>query len=97
MADGRLVKLFDSKAGGLTAYQFDVSEKFAYYYAHLDHYAAGIVEGMFLKRGDPIGYVGSTGNADPAAPHLHLAIFALTSEKQWWKGEPVNPYPLLRR
>lgn len=95
VADGKIAKLFDSKPGGLTVYQFDASEKFAYYYAHLDRYAAGIREGTVLKRGDLVGYVGTTGNADPATPHLHFAIFELGPEKQWWKGTPINPYPLL--
>jgi murein DD-endopeptidase MepM/ murein hydrolase activator NlpD len=93
--DGKVVKLFDSKAGGLTLYQFDPAEQHAYYYAHLDKYADGIKEGMQLKRGDLLGYVGATGNADPNAPHLHFAVVALTPEKQWWKGTPINPYPLL--
>jgi murein DD-endopeptidase MepM/ murein hydrolase activator NlpD len=94
-ADGKVVKLFTSKPGGLTVYQFDPSEKYAYYYAHLDRYAEGVQEGSVLKRGDLVGYVGSTGNADPNAPHLHFAVVELTPEKQWWKGTPVNPYPLL--
>lgn len=93
--DGKIVKLFNSKPGGITLYQFDPTEKYAYYYAHLDRYAEGIKEGMLVKRGDLIGYVGATGNADPNAPHLHFAVVALTPEKQWWKGTPVNPYPML--
>lgn len=93
--DGKIAKLFNSKPGGITLYQFDPAEKYAYYYAHLDRYADGIKEGMQVKRGDLIGYVGATGNADPNAPHLHFAVFALTPEKQWWKGTPVNPYPML--
>ena len=93
--DGKIVKLFNSKPGGITLYQFDPAEKYAYYYAHLDRYADGIKEGMQVKRGDLIGYVGATGNADPNAPHLHFAVVALTPEKQWWKGTPVNPYPML--
>ncbi|WP_296952545.1 M23 family metallopeptidase [uncultured Massilia sp.] len=96
-ADGKVAKLFTSKPGGLTVYQFDPTEKYAYYYAHLDRYADGLQEGATLKRGDLVGYVGSTGNADPNAPHLHFAVFELTPEKQWWKGTPVNPYPLLAR
>jgi peptidoglycan LD-endopeptidase LytH len=88
--------LFNSKAGGLSIYQFDPSEAYCYYYAHLDSYADTIREGAPVKRGDIIGYVGSTGNASADAPHLHFAIFQLTSEKQWWKGEPINPYPILK-
>jgi len=95
-ADGKLVKLFTSKPGGLTLYQFDPSEKYAYYYAHLDRYADGVQEGQMLHRGDLIGYVGSSGNADAKAPHLHFAVFELTPQKQWWQGTPVDPYPLLK-
>jgi murein DD-endopeptidase MepM/ murein hydrolase activator NlpD len=94
-ADGKLVKLFNSKPGGLTVYQFDPSNTYAYYYAHLDRYADGIKEGMQLKRGDLIGYVGSTGNARAEAPHLHFAVVELTPAKQWWKGTSIDPYPML--
>ena len=95
VGDGRIVKLFDSKPGGLTLYQFDASETYAYYYAHLSGYAPGIIEGAQVVRGELIGYVGSTGNANPAAPHLHFAIFELGAQKNWWQGTPINPYPLL--
>ena len=94
--DGTVAKLFSSKAGGLTIYQFEPSGMFTYYYAHLDRYADGLKEGQAVKRGQVIGYVGSTGNAAEDAPHLHFAIFRLTAERQWWKGEPINPYPVLR-
>ncbi len=95
VADGKIVKLFNSKPGGLTVYQFDPTEKFAYSYAHLDRYAPGLTEGMRVKRGDLLGFVGTTGNADPKTPHLHFAIFALGTKKEWWKGSPINPYPML--
>lgn len=91
--DGRVAKLFNSKRGGLTVYLFDSAQKLAYYYAHLDRYAPGLAEKQELKRGEVLGYVGSTGNADPAAPHLHFAIFALGPEKRWWQGTAINPYP----
>jgi len=66
---------------------------YCYYYAHLDAYAEGLREGMRVESRDVIGFVGSTGNADPGAPHLHFAIFKLGPEKQWWKGKAVDPYP----
>jgi murein DD-endopeptidase MepM/ murein hydrolase activator NlpD len=94
--DGTIQKLFTSKAGGLTIYEFEPSGTFCYYYAHLDGYAEGLHEGQAVHKGDLIGYVGSTGNASPDAPHLHFSIFRLTPERQWWKGEPIDPYPALR-
>ncbi len=92
---GRVAKLFASRAGGLTVYQFDRDEKYAYYYAHLDHYAAGLKEGTLLARGEVLGYVGTTGNAPPSAPHLHFTILRLGDDRKWWKGAAVNPYPFL--
>lgn len=93
--DGRIVKLFLSKPGGITLYQFDTTGQFAYYYSHLDRYADGVAEGQTVRRGSVIGYVGSTGNARPDAPHLHFAIFRLGPEKKWWQGEPINPFGYL--
>jgi murein DD-endopeptidase MepM/ murein hydrolase activator NlpD len=95
VADGHVEKLFDSERGGLTVYQFEPSGRWCYYYAHLQRYAPGLVEGAAVERGQVLGYVGSSGNADPAAPHLHFAVFELGPERQWWAGTPVNPYPLL--
>ena len=94
--DGRIAKLFLSKPGGITVYQFDPGTEFAYYYAHLDRYADGLAEGMAVKRGDVIGYVGNTGNAAGGAPHLHFAVFRLGPERQWWQGTPLNPFGLWR-
>jgi len=95
VADGVIKKLFLSIPGGKTIYQFDPSETWCYYYAHLDRYAEGIKDGVIVRGGELIAYVGSTGNANADAPHLHLAIFRLGPEKQYWKGNPVDPYPQL--
>lgn len=95
VADGTVEKLFNSERGGLTVYQFDPNGTYCYYYAHTERYADGLAEKQAIKRGQVIGYVGSTGNADPAAPHLHFEIHRLGPEKQWWKGEVLNPYPVL--
>lgn len=95
VADGHIEKLFTSERGGLTIYQFEPSGRVAYYYAHLQSYAPNLVEQQQIKRGQVIGYVGSTGNASPQAPHLHFAVFLLGPEKRWWEGQAINPYPLL--
>jgi peptidoglycan LD-endopeptidase LytH len=92
---GDIRKLFTSVQGGLTIYQFDPDEVWCYYYAHLDRYADDLHEGQRVKAGDVIGYVGTSGNAPPGTPHLHLAISKIGPDKRWWKGTPVNPYPVL--
>ena len=95
VVSGTIRKLFLSKPGGNTIYLFDEMEMYCYYYAHLDGYAGGLREGMRVGRGDVIGFVGSTGNADARSPHLHFAIAQLGPEKQWWRGQPVDPYSFL--
>ncbi len=97
MDDGVIRKLFTSVRGGLTIYQFDPSETYCYYYAHLDHYATGIKEDMPVRRGQLIGYVGTTGDAPPDTPHLHLEIMRLGADKHWWQGTDINPYPVLKQ
>ena len=92
---GTIAKLFTSKAGGLTIYQYDPTGRLCYYYAHLERYADGLKDGQAISQGDVIGYVGTTGNAPPDLPHLHFAIARASDIRDWWKGTPVNPFPLL--
>jgi len=93
--DGRLLKLFNSRPGGLMIYTTDASERFILFYGHLDGYAEGLTDGMRLTRGQVIGYVGTTGNAPPGAPHLHFGILRGNPAVSWSEGTPVNPYLLL--
>jgi len=94
--DGTVARLFLSDAGGITVYQFDPTKTYVYYYAHLERYAEGLKEGAPVKRGQVIGYVGTTGNAPRDTPHLHFAIFQMTEEKKWWEGTPIDPYSVLK-
>jgi murein DD-endopeptidase MepM/ murein hydrolase activator NlpD len=93
--DGTVRKLFTSRAGGITIYEFDRAQEKVYYYAHLDRYADGLEEGDAIARGAVIGYVGTTGNAPVNSPHLHFAIEILPPTKEWWKGTAVDPFPIL--
>jgi murein DD-endopeptidase MepM/ murein hydrolase activator NlpD len=95
VTEGVLQKLFLSKPGGITIYEFDPQGTYCYYYAHLERYAEGLHEGMPVSQGEVIGYVGTSGNAPPSTPHLHFAIFRLGPEKHWWQGTAINPYPAL--
>jgi murein DD-endopeptidase MepM/ murein hydrolase activator NlpD len=95
-AEGTVEKLFFSNGGGgITAYVRSPDRAWSYYYAHLDRYAPGLAEGQQVRRGDPIGFVGSTGNASPDGPHLHFAISRMGPGDGFWQGTPINPYPLL--
>lgn len=93
---GRVLRLFDSKPGGLMVYATDSSERFILMYGHLDAYQPGLAAGQPLRRGQPLGIVGTTGNAPANVPHLHFVVARSANVKDWWKGTPVNPYPLLR-
>jgi len=93
--DGTIKKLFFSVRGGVTIYQFDPTNTYCYYYAHLQQYAPDAEEGQAVKRGDTIGYVGSSGDASASDPHLHFEITKLGAEKRWWEGTSIDPYPIL--
>ena len=96
VADGIVEKLYFSQGGGGTsAYVRSPDGRWSYYYAHLSAYAPGLREGKRLRRGTPVGYVGFSGNANPAGPHLHFAINRMSPGEKWYQGAPVNPYPLL--
>jgi murein DD-endopeptidase MepM/ murein hydrolase activator NlpD len=94
--DGRVEKLLESRAGGLTIYQSDPANRHIYYYAHLDGYAQGLGEGDRVRRGEVIGFAGTTGNAPRDVPHLHFAIFVLDERGRWWEGTPIDPYLVYR-
>ena len=93
---GQVLKLHNSVAGGLSIYVADPSQRFIMLYAHLDRYRPGLAAGMPVRKGELLGYVGSTGNANPAAPHLHFAIARSDNMKEWWKGTPLNPFLVWR-
>ena len=94
-ADGVVERLHRSSLGGITAYVRSTDGHWVYYYAHLDSYAPGLQAGQLIRRGDLIGHVGSTGNAQAAWPHLHFAMYRMSPGARWYQGRAINPYPLL--
>ena len=97
VAEGEIIKLFESEKGGITIYQSSKDRKLIFYYAHLQRYADGLVVGKTVWQGETIGYVGDTGNAGAGNYHLHFSLMVTNNPKRHWEGTNVNPYPLLNR
>lgn len=94
--NGKLARLFTSKAGGLTIYHVDPSNQYVYYYAHLEKYADGLKDGDQLKKGQVIGYVGTSGNAPENTPHLHFSVGVMGPDKKTWQAADVDPYEVFK-
>ena len=94
--DGVIRRLSSNALGGITIYATDPDERFVYYYAHLDGYAPDLRVDQRVQRGDVLGYVGTTGNAPPTAPHLHFQIMRLLDRDRLWDGVPIDPRPFLQ-
>ena len=95
-AAGTVEKLFRSDAGGNTIYVRSPDRTTIHYYAHLDRYADGLREGQTVTQGQVLGAVGSTGDANPDAPHLHFEIMQTTPKAKWYEpATSIDPYPLL--
>jgi len=95
--DGKIARLWLSKAGGNTIYELDPSGKYSYYYAHLEGYAPGLTEGAKVSRGQVIGYVGTSGDAPPNSPHLHFSFSKLRTPGVWWPGASIDPYNVFKK
>ena len=91
---GRILRVKTNALGGNTIYATDPQGRIVYYYAHLDAYQDGVVDGLVVARGDTLGFVGTTGNAPRDTPHLHFQVMRMPADGKYWDGEPINPYPL---
>jgi peptidoglycan LD-endopeptidase LytH len=93
--DGRVLRMRSNSLGGITVYALDAGERFVYYYAHLERYAATLSEGKIVSKGEVIGYVGTTGDAPRNLPHLHFQLMKRPNSARWWDGTPIDPLPFL--
>ncbi len=95
---GKVMRLRQNAAGGITAYLIDDEGRYVYYYAHLSHYSDRITEGLDVPQGFVIGYVGTSGNAPPDTPHLHFQAMRLVpGQRDWWNGTPVDVRPFMTK
>lgn len=84
--DGFVYRIGESKLGGKTVWIVGAGGR-AYYYAHLEDYAADLNVGDFVTRKTVLGFVGNTGNAKGTPPHLHFGVYT--------SAGAINPLPLL--
>ncbi|MBW8361239.1 MAG: M23 family metallopeptidase [Kaistella sp.] len=85
--DGFVTRTGNSGLGGKQVWLRDGILGNSLYYAHLD--SIMVEGGKQVKAGDTLGTVGSTGNAEGGAPHLHFGIYSA--------GGAVDPYPFIQK
>jgi len=82
-----VVRSANNSLGGLSV-KVVMPDATYFYLAHLSGLVDGFVDGMPVRTGDIVGYVGNSGNARSTPPHVHVGIYPLG-------GAPVDPKPIL--
>ncbi len=92
--DGEITRISKERRGGNAIYQKDSTGQYLLFYCHLSRYADGIESGRRVRKGEVIGYVGSTGHVI-GGPHLHFSITRVPEDTaNFRKGLAINPYLL---
>jgi murein DD-endopeptidase MepM/ murein hydrolase activator NlpD len=86
-SDGFVVGVREGGIGGKTIWLRPEGKNYTLYYAHLDKQL--VHEGQRVKKGDEVGTVGNTGNAQYTPSHLHFGIYTF--------GGAVDPLPFVNR
>lgn len=87
VSDGVVTSVGNGGKGGKCVWIKSASHPWTAYYAHLDKHK--VYEGQLVKKGQVIGTVGNTGNAQYTPSHLHFGIYTD-------KGA-VNPLPYVKK
>jgi murein DD-endopeptidase MepM/ murein hydrolase activator NlpD len=88
VTDGTLRRVGTARVPGNRLYLHTENGDY-FFYGHLSSFTSDAREGARVKAGQPLGFVGSTGDAEPTPPHVHFEVHP-------GGGGPVNPYPFLR-
>jgi murein DD-endopeptidase MepM/ murein hydrolase activator NlpD len=79
-ADGQVKEVSSiSHFGNMVRISHDSNDEYITLYAHMQK--AAVTQGQAIKRGDVIGYMGSSGRS--TGPHLHYEVHH--------NGRPVDP------
>jgi murein DD-endopeptidase MepM/ murein hydrolase activator NlpD len=87
-ADGVVSRMTIDSAVSGTALRVTTTGGTFFFYAHLDRFVPHLADGDRVARGDVLGFVGTSGNAEGTEPHLHYEIHPLG-------GAAVDPVPYL--
>lgn len=90
VVNGVVERVGTDRLGGIKLWLRSPGDNWTYYYAHLSGYAKGIRNGLAVRKGQVLGYVGNSGNARTTPSHLHF-------ETHVPNGRAVSSYPILRR
>ena len=92
-----IARLFFSRAGGITVYQFDPSERYCYYYAHLDRYAEGLREGQIASTEARSSATLAFRAMPPKTRRIcTLPCSASPRRSVGGKAAPIDPYDVLK-
>jgi murein DD-endopeptidase MepM/ murein hydrolase activator NlpD len=93
VTDGTLLLVGWNSLGGNRLWLRD-DEGNEFYYAHLSAFSPLAADGVRVRAGDVLGFVGTTGDAVGTPPHLHFEIHP--AELLWLGYDGViNPYSYL--
>jgi peptidoglycan LD-endopeptidase LytH len=95
--DGKVVRKGWSTLGGWRLSIRTPDNKIVFYYAHMSAYANGVTDGATIKKGQLIGFVGSTGYGPEGTSgkfvnHLHFGMYDASTST--WVA--MNPYTYLK-
>lgn len=93
VASGTLFEIGWNARGGHRLWLRDAAGT-TYYYAHLDAFTAAARTGARVHVGQPLGTLGSSGDAEHTPPHLHFEVHPAALAPLGYDGA-VNPTPFL--
>ena len=106
VTNGVLSRVGYEKIGGNRLWLLD-SHGNQFYYAHLSAYSNAAANGAHVRAGEVIGFMGTTGDAEGAAVHLHFEVHPVstlylgedgavdpTAYLKSWKHEQTLPFPI---
>ncbi|MCP3974578.1 MAG: peptidoglycan DD-metalloendopeptidase family protein [bacterium] len=101
VASGYVGWMHNDQGGDCCAFEINHDDGWESWYIHMNNdtpgtddgqgwgFAPGVVPGARIERGQLIGWVGDSGNAEASSPHLHFELHKPG-------GIVINPYPSLQ-